>query len=270
MHYAAPMEAQEARRRIAAFPRWDYKFEFDDGLSTPSSDRGRINRQGQRYAYFFERLLELTGGSLQGRRVLDLGCNAGYFSLAAIEAGAQFVLGVDIDADFVEQAKLVFELKGVDSQRYRFERGDVFERAFERDFDVVLCLGLFDHVDRPVELFEAIAASGAELVVIDSEVSRARSSLFEVSRIYHTRNVVGDGLVLIPSRQALSDLAARHGFATVALELNVSDFAGMSDYRRKRRCAFIGSRTLDLDALPAEKQSRTPWWLRDPKALTEV
>jgi tRNA (mo5U34)-methyltransferase len=268
VHYAARMEAQSARQRIAEFPRWDYKFEFDGGLSTPSSDRGRINRQAQRYAYFFERLLALSGGSLQGRRVLDLGCNAGFFSLAAIEAGAKFVHGIDIDADFVEQAKLVFELKRVEAQRYRFDRGDVFERAFASDFDVALCLGLFDHVDRPVELFDVIAASGADVVVIDSEVSRARSSLFEVSRLYHARNTVGDGLVLIPSRHALADLAARHGFTTVALELDVSDFAGMSDYRRKRRCAFICSRTLDLASLPAEQQAWAPWWLRDPRALT--
>ncbi len=270
MHYAAPMEAEEARRRIAEFARWDYEFEFDGGLSTPSSDRGRINRQTQRYAYFFKRLLDLNGGSLSGLRVLDLGCNAGYFSLAAIDAGARFVHGVDIDADFIEQARLVFELNGVERQRYRFDRGDALERAFDSDFDVVLCLGLLDHVDRPVELFDAIAASGAELVVIDTEVSRARSSLFEVSRLYHARNVVGDGLVLIPSRQAVGELAERHGFKTVALELNVSDFTGMSDYRRKRRCAFIGSRRIELGALPAERQTRTPWWIRDPKALTEV
>jgi SAM-dependent methyltransferase len=264
------MDAESARRRIAEFARWDYEFEFDGGLKTPSADRGRVNRQAQRYAYFFARLLELSGGSLRGRRVLDLGCNSGYFALAAIESGAEFVHGIDIDADFVEQAKLVFELKGVEQRRYRFDRGDVFERAFERDFDIVLCLGLFDHVDRPVELFEAIAASGAELVVIDSEVSRARTSLFEVSRLYHARNAVGDGLVLIPSRQALGDLAARHGFDTVALEPNVSDYLGMSDYRRKRRCAFVCSRTLDLSGLPAEKPSRAPWWLRDPRALSGV
>ena len=32
---------------------------------------------------------------LKGKRVLDLGCNAGFWSLNAAEAGADFVLGVD-------------------------------------------------------------------------------------------------------------------------------------------------------------------------------
>jgi hypothetical protein len=69
------MEAQAARRRIAEFPRWDYRFEFENGLSAPVSERARVNRQTQRYAYFFERLLELTGASLEGficSRTLDL------------------------------------------------------------------------------------------------------------------------------------------------------------------------------------------------------
>ncbi len=106
--------------------------------------------------------------------------------------------------------------------------------------------------------------------MIDTELSRARASLLELSRRYHTANLVGDGLVLIPSRQAVADLAARHGFATVALEPNVTDFAGMSDYRRQRRGAFISSRTLDLGGLPAWRVARAPWWLRDPRALTSV
>jgi SAM-dependent methyltransferase len=264
------MDAEDARRRIAEFPRWEYRFEFDDGLSTPVADRQRINRQQQRHAYFFKRLLELIGGSLHGQRVLDLGCGAGYWSLAAIEAGAQFVLGVDVAADYIEQANLVFELKGVEPERYRFDRADVLEHSFDGDFDIVLCLGLIDQLDRPAELFALLAASGAETLVIDTEVSRARGSLFEVSRRYNTRNLVGDGLVLIPSRLAVSDLAGRHDFRTVALEPNVTDYTGMSDYRRRRRCAFICSRSLDLRQLPAERPGRAPWWLRDPRALTSV
>jgi hypothetical protein len=106
------------------------------------------------------------------------------------------------------------------------------------------------------------------VIVIDTEVSRARSSLLELSRRYHTQHLRGDGLVLIPSREAIRDLAGRHGFDTVALELQAGDFEGMSDYRRGRRRAFICSRTLGLERLPAEKRSRTPWWVRDPRALT--
>lgn len=234
-------------------------------------DRGLINRQRERYAYFFEPLLALCGGSLAGRRVLDLGCNAGLWSLAAREAGAEFVLGVDLKAEYIEQASLVFEAKGVAAERYRFEIADIFTRPFAEKFDIVLCLGVLDRVDRPVELFELMAATGAELLLIDSDVSRSAASLFELTRPYNADDIVGDGLVLTPSRRAVGDLAARHGFATTALASNITDYAGMSDYRRERRCAFICSRGVDTDTLPAERRGRLiPWWLRDPRALTEL
>ncbi|HTA36809.1 MAG TPA: class I SAM-dependent methyltransferase [Solirubrobacteraceae bacterium] len=271
VHYAPRVQAEELRARIAAFPRWNYRFEFDDGVSTPVGDRARVNRNRERRAYFFERLLTVTGGSLRGRRVLDLGCGAGFWALAAIEAGAEFVLGLDSKREYIEQAELVFEAKQVDDARYRFQCDDFFATKLDGGFDTVLCLGVLDRIDRPVELFELMSGTGAELIVIDSDVSRARSSLFEVSHLYRTRDVSGDGMVLIPSRQAVAELAARHDFETVALALDVADYSGMDDYRRERRCAFICSRGRELGGVPAEVRGRVlPWWVRDPRALIDV
>jgi SAM-dependent methyltransferase len=265
------VDAEELRRRIASYPRWNQQFHFEQGVITPLSDRGLVNRQHQRHRYFFERLLDAMGGSLRGQRVLDLGCNAGFWSLAALEAGADFVLGVDVKPEFIEQAQLVFDAKAVDPARYLFRAADLFAVELDREFDIVLCLGVMDHVDRPAELVERIAASGARVVVIDTEVSRSRASLFELTRLYETGATTGDGLVLLPSRQAVADLAERHGFTTVALAPNVTDYAGMSDYRRERRCAFICSRGVELAGVPAERRpALVPWWVRDPGALIGV
>src|SRR2546423_487545 len=80
-----PMEVLELRERVEAFPRWHYQFDLGNGITTPIWKRDRINRHEQRRRYFFDALLRVTGGSLRGRRVLDLGCNAGFWSLNAIE-----------------------------------------------------------------------------------------------------------------------------------------------------------------------------------------
>ena len=258
------MDHDELQRRIAAFPRWMYRFEFDGGLSTQVPDQSMVNRHEQRRRYFFEPLLQLTGGSLAGRRVLDLGCNAGYWSLLASDAGADFVLGVDSQQTFIEQAELVFDAKGVDPARYRFEAADVFEHELGERFDVVLCLGLMEHVGKPVELFERIAASGAEIVVVDTEVSRSRASLFEIDWTHasHEREIA-----LIPSRTALAELAGQFGYASVALEQRIEDFTGMTDYQRQRRLAFVCSKQLSLSALPAEQRPPIlPWWLNARRA----
>ncbi len=91
--------------------------------------------------------------------MLDLGCSSGYWALEAIEAGADFVLGIDGRATYLEQAELVFEAKGIEESRYRFERANVFEYALQEQFDVVLCLGLLNVVAKPVALFELMSAA---------------------------------------------------------------------------------------------------------------
>jgi tRNA (mo5U34)-methyltransferase len=255
------MEAEELTRRIAAFPTWSYRFEFDGGISTPSFNRAMVNRHEQRRRYFFESLLELAGGSLRGRRVLDLGCNAGFWSLAAVEAQADFVLGVDAKPMYIEQAELVFAAKGIEQERYRFEQGNVLKHDFAESFDVVLCLGLLDHIAKPVELFELIAALAPQIVVIDTEISRARTSVFEVDTLYNRENAVEYETVLIPSRLALIELAQQFGFEAIALPHNMDDYAGMDDYLHQRRLAFICSKDLSLESLASEQRPAVPWWV---------
>src|SRR5204863_10084088 len=134
--------------------------------------------------------------------------------------GADFVLGLDGRQMHIDQANLVFEAKTIDPSRYRFELGKSFDHEFTERFDVVLCLGLMYHISKPVELLELIAGTGAELIVIDTRVSRAEGSFFEVTcegSLDDPRNAVDYELVLVPTRQAVVDLAAQFGFQTVPL-----------------------------------------------------
>jgi SAM-dependent methyltransferase len=264
------METEELASRIAAFPAWSYRFEFDGGLSTPSVDPAMVNRHEQRRRYFFEPLLALADGSLRGRRVLDLGCNAGFWSLAAVEAQADFVLGVDAKPIYLEQAELVFAAKGIDPARYRFEQGNVLAHDFSEGFDVVLCLGLLDHIAKPLELFELFARIAPQLLVIDTEISRSRASIFEVDSLYRRENAVEHETVLIPSRLAVLELAAQFGFEAVALPHNMTDYTGMDDYLHQRRLAFVCSKDVPLGALEHDRRSALPWWVTAAAAATRA
>jgi tRNA (mo5U34)-methyltransferase len=262
------LETRELEQRIAAFARWHYQFEFDDGVKTPIHDLAQINRHEQRRRYFFDPLVQVAGGSLEGRRVLDLGCNAGFWCLQAIEAGADFVLGVEGRQMHVEQAQLVFEAKGVDPSRYRFEQANIFEHAFEESFDVVLCLGLLYHISKPVELFELIARAGAELLVIDTNVVPLPFSCFRVRRedVEAEWHAVEYETVLVPSRSAVIDLCRQFGFDVVPLALNPTDNTAMGDYRHQLRLAFMASKGPSLAGLPRETRPAlthavAPWAL---------
>lgn len=256
------MDARELEERIAAFPRWLYRFEFDDGVITPVAQVGQINRHEQRRRYFFDALLELFGGSLAGKRVLDLGCNAGLWSLLSLQAGAEFVLGVDVHAPYIEQAELVFAAKGIDSARYRFEHADIFERRLQEQFDVVLCLGVMEVSARPLELFELFTRVGARAVVIDTAVSPARLSCLEVAHVDDPHERVRQSLVLLPSVRAVGELARDAGLESLLLAHNMTDYSGMEDYRLGRRYAFIAAPgEISLAPLAGRgAQDVQPWW----------
>jgi SAM-dependent methyltransferase len=257
----------ELEQRLAEFTQWQYRFEFDNGASTSPPDGRLINRQQQRRRYFFDALLRVCDGSLAGRRVIDLGCSAGFWALQAIEAGADFVLGIDAREPAIEQAKLVFEAKGIDPARYRFEQRDIFEGELAESFDVVLCLSLMSHLAKPVELFELMTGADAELLVIETELTRAPDSVFAVSSSADGRRAIKHKIVLIPSRAAVIELAGEFGYATVPLALNITDYTGLDDYRRHRRLAFFCSKGQSLAMLPIEEQALAPWWLSalDPR-----
>ena len=253
--------------RIASFDETHYRFVDFTSLGDyrepeRSSERAArnellANRHRQRSRYFFDRLLDLTDGTLQGHRVLDLGCNAGFWALKAAQAGADFVLGIDGREIHVDHAQLVFEAAGIEPDRYRFEVSNLFHyqrRAEEPPYDVVFCLGLLYHVAKPVELFEVMANAGAEIIVIDTEVSLSSGSMFQIyTEVTDARtNAVDYETVFYPTRQAVIDLATQFGYQCVPLALNVTDWRNMGNYQNHRRVAFIAARTASLSSLPRE------------------
>jgi SAM-dependent methyltransferase len=243
---------------INGFDRWHYQFDLDGHL-TPIHDGSKINRHVQRKKYFFDPLVALLGGSLKGKRVLDLGCNAGFWSLHAIEAGCEFVLGLEGREMHVEQANLVFDVKGVDEGRYRFVQANIFETEFAAlgKFDVVLCLGLLYHVSKPIELIERIAEVGSDIVIIDTHLSSVGGAHFEIihESTEDPRSAVDRELVLWPTRQAVRDMVQLFGYDVRMLKPRFDDYTGARDYREGHRRAFLCASRTDLSALQAPVES---------------
>jgi 2-polyprenyl-3-methyl-5-hydroxy-6-metoxy-1,4-benzoquinol methylase len=249
------VKTSDLQARIDSFPVWHYEFELGESR-TPIYRADYVNRHAQRRRAFFDPLVRVAGGTLEGKRVLDLGSNAGYWSLAAIEAGADFVLGIDGRQMHVDQAELVFEAKDIDPARYRFETGNIFTHSFPEKFDVILCLGLMYHISKPMELFEVMTSVSPELMLIDTTVSLIPASVFRIARedsLENPRNAIDHEVVLIPSRQAVLDLAGQFGFHGAILAHNITDYTGMEDYRTKQRAAFLCSKTLSLDSVERER-----------------
>ena len=252
------MVEDDILKKINSFNHWNYQFELA-GHKTVLFDAGTINRHEQRKNYFFRRLVDLLGGSLVGKRVLDLGCNQGFWSLAAIENGCDYVLGIDGRQMHIDQAEFVFDVKQIDKSRYNFCFGNIFD-LLSGDlgkFDIVLCLGLLYHISKPMTLLERISAVNTDLLVIDTYLSSMRKSVLEIHKesLDSPLNGIEYELVLYPSRSAILDMVHQFNYHTVVLRPSFSDYTGAASYKDGSRLAFICAKQTDLSPLEAYRES---------------
>jgi tRNA (mo5U34)-methyltransferase len=106
---------------------------------------------------------------LTGKTVLDVGCNAGFYSFEAKRRGAQRVLGVDGQRQHVRQGLFVRKILGLDVE---FRRLNVYELSPRSvgQFDITLALGLLYHLKHPILALENLYQITKELLVIETAI----------------------------------------------------------------------------------------------------
>jgi SAM-dependent methyltransferase len=263
------MDQSEIQRKIASFPRWHYEFDLA-GNQTPIYRKKWVARHRERKRYFLQPTVDLLGGSLKGKRVLDLGCNAGYWSLAAAEAGADFVLGVDGRQMHVDQANFVFEVKGIDKGRYQFAEGNVYDFDYAKygEFDIVFCFGLLYHIAKPVSLIELISEVNTDVLVLDTGIVRGPGSFlrYRQEKMDDPRAAMEYELVSSPTKGAVRDIVRNFGYQVVCLKPQFGDYNGSLRYKNGYRRAFLGAKKTDLGRLkvPIEPWEAPTHWSQAP------
>jgi tRNA (mo5U34)-methyltransferase len=85
---------------------------------------------------------------LRGRTVLDIGCNAGFFSIKMKQRGADRVVGIDSDVRYLAQARFA---AGVMHAEIEFRQLSVYDVAkLGERFDLVLFMGVLYHLRHPL------------------------------------------------------------------------------------------------------------------------
>jgi tRNA (mo5U34)-methyltransferase len=108
-------------------------------------------------ADFWRHFAHAVPEDLTGWSVLDVGCNAGFYSFEMKRRGAARVLGVDHDEAYLAQARFAREQLGLDVEFRRLEAYDVGGLA-EGPFDLVLFLGVFYHLRHPLYGLEQVCS----------------------------------------------------------------------------------------------------------------
>ena len=88
-------------------------------------------------------------GDLQGKRVLDVGCNNGYFMFRLMGVGAKEVLGIDPIECFYRQFQLLQGFANVPGMEMKL-LGIKDLHRFENTFDLILHMGIIYHHPDPI------------------------------------------------------------------------------------------------------------------------
>ncbi|WP_369177808.1 bifunctional 2-polyprenyl-6-hydroxyphenol methylase/3-demethylubiquinol 3-O-methyltransferase UbiG [Candidatus Thiodubiliella endoseptemdiera] len=136
---------------------------------------------------------EKCGGSLQGKKILDVGCGGGILAESLALEGA-IITGIDMAEAGLEVAKLHLLESGleVDYQKIPVE---AFAKDNAQAFDIVTCLEMLEHVPDPSSIIKACS----ELVKTDGQLffstlnRNAKSYLFAIIGAEYVLNLLPKG-----------------------------------------------------------------------------
>ncbi len=123
-------------------------------------------------------LFELMG-DLAGRRVLDVGCGAGWMSVAAARRGARLVLGLDVLPTALGAARLLARREGLSEGCAFVQAADLASIA--PGFDIILLRDVVEHLPDDEGFLSAVASRLAPggRVVLSTQNSRSLNYFLE-------------------------------------------------------------------------------------------
>jgi len=123
---------------------------------------------------------------LRGKTVLDIGCNAGFYSIEMKRRGASRVLGIDSDMRYLRQAKLAAHLSEIDIE---FRQLDVYQIAdLKEKFDLVLFMGVLYHLRHPLLALDLLHQHVVGDTLIFQSLMRGSQSIAPVADNYPFSN----------------------------------------------------------------------------------
>jgi tRNA (mo5U34)-methyltransferase len=141
---------------------WFHNLHLPDGLETAPD-----HPLGDFPAFKWREIAPCLPADLTGKRVLDIGCNAGFYSFELARRGAD-VLGLDVDEAYLRQAEWARARLGLEA-RVRFERGQVYDLAGRPErFDLVVFMGVFYHLRYPLLALDLVARRAGDLLLFQS------------------------------------------------------------------------------------------------------
>ncbi len=124
---------------------------------------------------------------VQGKRILDAGCGAGYGSAKLADAGSEHVLGVDIDPNNIRYAKKHYRRSMLE---FRVEDCEKMEPV-EEGYDLIVSSNMMEHLRAPerfLELSKRSLSPGGRLILVIPAITHPAMLALNEDISYHRSN----------------------------------------------------------------------------------
>lgn len=143
--------AEEIRAEVEALGPWFHNLHLGEGIQTAPE-----HWLGDFPSFKWKTIEPHLPASMHGWEVLDIGCNAGFYSIEMARRGAK-VTGFDCDPHYLRQAEWAVNLLGLQEQ-ITLRQGQVYDLAqWDRQFDLVLFMGVLYHLRYPMLGLDIVA-----------------------------------------------------------------------------------------------------------------
>lgn len=167
---------EEIRRRVAALGPWFHNLDLNGVSTAPSHFLGDYPQVKWR------RFSGVIPDNLQGKTVLDIGCNAGFYAMEMKRRGAERVLGLDTDEEYLEQARFAADVNGLKIEFRKMSTYDVGQLG--EKFDLVIFMGVLYHLRHPLLALDLIHEHVARDLLLFQSMLRGSDQVDTVERNY--------------------------------------------------------------------------------------
>jgi tRNA (mo5U34)-methyltransferase len=166
-----PLDSAEIERRVRELGPWFHDLDLNGIRTAP--DHFLFDYPGGK----FRRFEHILPADLSGKSVLDIGCNAGFYSFEMKRRGASRVLGIDHDQRYLDQARFAAEVLGVDVE---FRLGEVWDvAALGERFDLVIFMGVLYHLRHPLLALDLIREHVADDLLLYQSLTAGTKAMVE-------------------------------------------------------------------------------------------
>ncbi|HEY4250602.1 MAG TPA: TIGR04290 family methyltransferase [Roseomonas sp.] len=176
MSHNPPWSREAIERHVEALGPWFHNLDLGGVRTAPDHFLGDYP------AVKWHRFAHAIPQDLTGQSVLDIGCNAGFYSIEMKRRGAERVLGIDSDDEYLAQARFAAEVQGLVIE---FRKLSVYDLgALGERFDLVLFMGVLYHLRHPLLALDLIHEHVARDLLVFQSMQRGTAAVEQVQPDY--------------------------------------------------------------------------------------